>query len=304
VYPDTREKMLQEDDRRPDLVLPQHFDLMIHANHPSRRQLVERFNIFSPSNLPIQVDRVRPILVSDCPDQPLGVLSEMKLKPYFTAAPLNEPGVTRMPHWTTYQLRHEQPLYSIDRRQPRYVIWPADEPLTVCGTVVDRIPSADDLLGAVQRALDWSYTISESKSIIVFDLDETLIDAVGKPLEDVQELLRVARNSYDLMVLYSHGSHLHVDESRYGLGFDHLFDLQLSNGDRDHRSSKNLLYLYNLFEKGIRFTEATLVDDSPYNWTPEYTRFVIPARGIRSVRNVPLSIDPRTHSSSFESYFR
>lgn len=296
--------LLQEDDHRPDLVLPQHYNLMLDPNHSTSRLLAERFNIFAPSNLPIQVDRVRPIMVSDQPKRPLSVLTEVTLRPYFTPAPLNEPGVARMPHWTTYQLVNgPQPMYSIDRRQPRYVIWPADEPLTVCGTVVDRIPSAEDLLGAVQRALDWSYTISDSKSIIVFDLDETLIDDDGCPLDDVQELLRVARHTYDLMVLYSHGSHLHVDESRLGLGFDHWFDLQLSNSDQDHRSSKNLLYLYNLFERGIRFTEATLVDDSPYNWTPEYTRFVMPARGLRSLRNATLAIDPRTHSSSFESYF-
>lgn len=194
------------------------------------------------------------------------------------------------PNVTTYYFeKDEMDMYRIEQRAPRYVLWTKDEPLPICATVLERT-DIYDFSNALNRAVEWAVgaVARRSSSIVVFDLDNTLIDDSCRIMRGVEQTLRYARSRYDLMVLWSHGSSLHVDENVNKLmkaveeTYDDLdlnFDVILSNPGVENRefmrSAKNLLHLYNFFPQS-RFTKAVLVDDSVYNWTPEYTEMFVP----------------------------
>lgn len=202
------------------------------------------------------------------------------LTPFYDNARNCESGIR--PHLTSYFFAKSMPLYRIAQRAPRYVIWTRTDPLTICATYVDRV-AFGDLYGAVCRARQWSYDIRTVASIIVFDLDRTLINDRDELLVGALDALTYARQSYDYVVLWSHGSPLHVDESVSMLQRSlherghqsSIFDLVLCNEFEAERSNKNLLYLYNFFTD-CTFGRAILVDDSVYNWTPEYDRIILP----------------------------
>lgn len=183
----------------------------------------------------------------------------------------------KIPEYTTYVIKEKTQLKHITEKGPRYVIWKKNELLIICATYIDRV-DAHELYTACQRAKSWAYTITNFKSIIVFDLDETLIDYNNNKYKYADELLNCAKNVYDLVVLYSHGSDLHVDDNSQKFkifGKNQIFNHVLSNNDLRHRTYKNLLHLYNFIPR-TRFKTATIVDDS-LNATPEYDKIIIPA---------------------------
>lgn len=195
------------------------------------------------------------------------------------------------PNVTSYTFEHKIPMYRIGERAPRYVIWTVDEPLPVCATVVART-DIYGLTNAVSTAVDWSRNmlISRTASVVVFDLDLTLIDDEDRILDGAVFALEHARSVYDIVVLWSHGSPLHVDKQRSALEkHGVIFDLVLSNAQSGDKSCKNLLYLYNYFTDTY-FTRAVLVDDSVFNWTPEYTHCIVPTT-TESVAQIAYALD-------------
>lgn len=247
-------------------------DLIIHETYfePLQEYSLDLyFNVIRIRDLTISTN-ITPNIVTN---NGIYKMFDAKLHPYF-AKNLKKCSGTK-PECTTFYFKNDIPIYSIAENGPRYIIWTKNHPLTVCGTHVDRI-IPQEFYQAVMRAKAWSrsYEIKYKKSIIVFDLDETLIDSLCKKLDYADELLEIAHDQYDYVVLYSHGSHLHVDDNVTKFKFA-KFDLVLSNDENDKKCNKNLLQLYNYFPQ-VRFTRATLVDDSLYNWTPEYTKLVVP----------------------------
>lgn len=196
----------------------------------------------------------------------------IKLRPYFKTVI----GSGTQPAFTSFTITQATTMYRINSKVPRYVLWTEQEPLPICATCVDRV-SVYGIATAVRRITQWanSMTISNLKSIAVFDLDDTLINSAKEKLKGADELLQAARERYDLVVMWSHGSQLHVDEQR--LQFPYIkFDLVLNNTTCYSKvSPKNLLSLYNYFPN-TAFTKATLVDDSVFNYCPEYDKFLIP----------------------------
>lgn len=268
---------------------PHKTDLLIHPLYSTqilrnfRGKLEQHFNIISLEDLLLDYS-VSPTLVTDTE---IFALNNIKMVPFFNEnlkRPCGTSGLSIQPVDTTYYFDDTQQLYALPYRAPRYVIWTVDEPLALCATIVDRAHKWD-LCAAVERAISWSYTIDNFKSVVVFDLDETLIDSSGKLLQMSHKLIACARKMFDIMVLYSHGSPLHVDEHMIELNVN--FDLVLSNEDVYARCNKNLLSLYNYFPN-CRFTDALLVDDSVYNWTPEYTRFIVPYQLTSVCKVIPL----------------
>ena len=210
----------------------------------------------------------------------------LKLEPYYTLMDgCSGSGVRQ----TTYWFDEITPIYSFQHRNPRYVIWSKNNPLTVCATHVDRVDEYG-LFESVCKAKEWSRHLYDAKSIIVFDLDSTLINVRCEKLKNADKILEHAKRIYDYVVLWSHGSPLHVDDNVQKFQIndgtvrgDEIFDLILRN-DNFNFSAKNLLYLYNYFTD-CRFTRATLIDDSPYNWTPEYSRLIIPDRSLTNLEH-------------------
>lgn len=252
-------------------------DLFVHPSYYTTVKyafnLHASFNVLSLSDLSASI----PVnyLITDDAIKPVTVYVD----PRYADRLIRESGGD--PSRTSYWHEQREAMYRLNYTGPRYVIWTTADNLTICGTRVDRVEPYQLYL-AVQRAKEWSYMIERSRSIIVFDLDDTLIDSNDRALDGASEVLARARARYDLMVLWSHGSPLHVDEQ---LGqFDaRLFDLVLRNDDGCVPVNKNLLHLYNYFP-GCRFDDARLVDDTACNWTPEYTDMLLPARDIKSVR--------------------
>lgn len=167
-----------------------------------------------------------------------------------------------------------QKMFHISKCAPRYVIWNLS-PLEINATIVDRV-KLENIYFAFERAILWATNrlqIEKEASVAVFDLDETLIDSENIWLPGAKKCLDLARRKFDILVLWSHGSNLHVDENMCQI--NHKFDLVLSNRCRDDQSPKNLLHLYNYFPN-VTFVNAVLIDDSLFNYTPEYNTFIVP----------------------------
>lgn len=280
------------DPYKPDLIVDPLFSKAIQIYNLDRY-----FNVLDADSLTISYD-IKPYVVTE---YGVNLLENVQLQPFYKNSLRKCSGSA--PDVTSYWFDTPIPMYNIEENGPRYVIWSENKPLTVCATYVDRIDGAE-IFAACQRAIKWATRIDGQMSIIVFDLDDTLINSECCKLAYADKLLKEARRTYDLVVLYSHGSELHVDgnvtqftdsinnsgnsgsdDSEYDDYEDDryptyccnrkLFDRVLSNNGVDRKSNKNLLYLYNHFPN-VRFTRATLVDDSLFNWTPEYTRFIVP----------------------------
>lgn len=203
---------------------------------------------------------------------------------------------------TSYFFDTEIDMYRVAHRAPRYVIWTTDEPTPVCSTYLDRT-DVYGLYEALNRARVWARTLpfighNRRESVIVFDLDRTLIDDDNEVLPGALDALRRARRIYDKMILWSHGTSLHVDDNacRINIALKELDERASGGGGYladtfvnvfDHtlsapidqvgtRSCKNLLHLYNSFPETRFSSDAVLVDDSLYNWTPEYSRMFVP----------------------------
>nr|WOJ45386.1 38K protein [Apis mellifera nudivirus] len=259
---------------KPDLIIhPLYADLLLRQYH-----LEAFYNIILLDELAIVTgnDEGESMLVSGNKCVPVSVT----LAPTYNNTRWHESGSSA--HLTSYHFAQPTPLYRILQKAPRYVIWTRTDPLTVCATCIDRV-TYSDLYGAVCRAKQWAHEIHNYMSIIVFDLDLTLINENDELLVGAIDALLYARQSYDYVVLWSHGSPSHVDisvnliqrELYKRASTKTIFDLVLSNEIPDKVSNKNLLHLYNFFTDCI-FNRATLVDDSIYNWTPEYDRIIIP----------------------------
>lgn len=262
---------------KPDLVVHPSFERTLLDDY----ELYEHFNVLRVSTLE------RRDAVAHLVGDRFARRVELALEPFYR----NNACSGTEPSCTSYCLTETTTMYAVDRRAPRYVVWTKRDPLAICATSVDRVDSYG-LHEALRRAKSWATPITRVASVVVFDLDETLVDERGQPLRHAGRALEYARRCYDLVVLWSHGSPLHVDECARAFVRDSavddapVFDLVLSH-DGDDKACKNLLHLYNYFP-GTTFAEATLVDDSPFNWTPEYGRMLIPHRCKSLRRLLPL----------------
>lgn len=252
---------------KPDLFIHTKYYDMCDQHYP---QLKHVFNLLSLSdyNASLNMKKTATIVFNDNKIKRIQPI----LEPYFKKCI----GVGTKPKVTSYYFNEPMLMYSTNIRSPRYVIWTEYDSLPICATAVTRV-SIYELEKAVQKALVWASTKTdyEPNNIIVFDLDRTLIDDDSRKLDGADELLEYCREKYDKIVLWSHGSSLHVDEQKEFSFKKFKFDVTLVNVLESDKSCKNLLHLYNLFPD-IYFENAVLVDDSVFNYTPEYTKYIIP----------------------------
>lgn len=253
------------DSAKPDLVFHPQFEK--HLQSMQYYNLDAHFNIIKLGAFTTDFS-CRAIAIND--DRFVS-LANVTLQPHFRERKVAKYGFKACD--TTYQFAGKQPMYRIEEKGPRYVIWNESDPLVLCATIAVRVSDVG-LFDACLRATKWATPITKECSVAVFDLDDTLIDKHNKKFEYADELLQSARSAHDLVVLYSHGSHLHVDEHKL-LFHPHAFDQTLSSDSEADICPKNLLHLYNYFP-GIRFSFAVLIDDSVFNWTPEYDIMLIP----------------------------
>lgn len=193
-----------------------------------------------------------------------------------------------------------QIMKSNNYRQPRFVIWPAECELNTNATCVYRCKSFESLPYAFEKSLKWATLYNKGPlcsiryvSIAVFDLDRTLVysDELPNfgPMPNYEKVLQTARHHFNLVVLWSHGGTIHVHEQLSAIDFK--FDLVLCLDENSKSTCKNLLHIYNHLPSNVRFTYAVLIDDSAYNWTPEYNCMIIPDRKLKTLNNLAIAID-------------
>lgn len=250
---------------KPDLVFHPRFEENLRIS--DYYQLKNHFNVLTLKDLTIY----HSTSVYIVEDDGVNLLRDVVLQP--KKGRECDAGESMFTKDTTYTFSGKQSMYRIKQKNPRYVIWTDDDPLVICATIVNRIKECDLFL-ACKAAIDWNCRITRELSVVVFDLDDTLIDAKGNKFAHVDGLLSTARSNYDLLILYSHGNGLWVDEQREK-HFAGIFDYVVCKGDTDFDSSKNLLHLY-MYYPDTRFTKAILIDDTVNNWTPEYDEMIIP----------------------------
>ncbi|ABO45334.1 unknown [Gryllus bimaculatus nudivirus] len=201
----------------------------------------------------------------------------------------NRFGDGEQPQDTSYVLTKNTKFYNIKDTVPRYVIWPKYKILTVNCTILHRIENELEFLNALKKAETWCRNISEEtsltvnddddlKSVIVYDLDETLFTSRDELIPGSLKNLQISRNLFDIVILWSHGSSEHVERLLDILNKElknFKFDLILKN--ENGHSPKNLLSLYRYFPN-VRFhpQKCYLIDDSLENYTPEYSNVIVP----------------------------
>lgn len=247
----------------PDLYIHPSFYSLVHSHY---LKISNYFNVHTIKDLEIILNYPLKVILKDrCISTPVTIR-----KPYPQIHLSGD-----QPAMVSYSFKEPLKSYHIEQSAPRYIIWTKRDLLPINGTYVNRIEDYE-ITHALLGAIDWSmgYTLTKNASIIVFDLDNTLIDDENNKVIGADKVLNIARRKYDLVVLWSHGSSLHVDENVRK--FTNIrFDLKLNCDTEKNLSPKNLLYLYNFFPT-YYFTKSALVDDSLFNFCPEYNLMIVP----------------------------
>lgn len=114
--------------------------------------------------------------------------------------------------------------------------------------------------------------------IIVFDLDETLIDCDRKPLiVGLHAFLTAIKNSFNFIVLWSHGTASHVNTSLRHNKLAGIFDLVICRENDEETDNKGLGFvLRSLNQKfGVQSIHTSvLVDDLVDNYIGDYDFFL------------------------------
>lgn len=220
---------------------------------------------------------------------------------YFSCNRSYSPGLSTANENTAAIVSVEQePMFTIDDKCPRFVIWPHSLSLNVSCTAIYRCATIASLPFAINEAIKWANCYKNippqlivKVSIVVFDLDRTLVycEELPKqgPLPGHLTVLQYARLHFDMVVLWSHGGTLHVHEQLQNIDF--VFDLVLCLNEHESPAPKNLLAIYNHLPPNIRFYYAVLIDDSAYNWSREYDSMIIPSRMLKSLENLIRAVD-------------
>ena len=124
-------------------------------------------------------------------------------------------------------------------------------------------------------------------SVIVWDLDDTLVNYELEAFDCVPQVLRYTRRLFDYQVLWSHGAPMHVRAGLLKNGFDdNLFDTIITrNPILEKLPNKGLgMILRHLNDKfgvqSIKF--SVLVDDTDVNYANDYDYFVHVPRPLTS----------------------
>lgn len=119
---------------------------------------------------------------------------------------------------------------------------------------------------------------SKIAKLIVFDLDETLIDENRDPLiPDLRNFISSTRACFNFVVLWSHGNSMHVRKSLYKNDLIGSFDMVISRGNDEETRCKGLGYVLRALNVkfGVnRIEYAVLVDDLRDNFTGDYDWFL------------------------------
>lgn len=132
----------------------------------------------------------------------------------------------------------------------------------------------DELVYEVASYLENFYKIPKLVSVVVFDLDDTIIDENDKLLySGILEEIKTITSYFDYSVLWSHGLSTHVmrNVERYKLDriFDHIMYRNINVEDNNKSVGTVLQQLNQLYEV-TGFTFTVLFDDLELNNIGDY----------------------------------
>lgn len=115
-------------------------------------------------------------------------------------------------------------------------------------------------------------------SVLVFDLDDTIIDKECNLFgDDLPEALNSLKGLYDYIGIWSHGSTNHVFKNIKKIFMEHniKFDFVITRDDKVY--NKSVIHVLNILNKKFSISELTfscLVDDKFSNYNYDYSLFV------------------------------
>lgn len=135
------------------------------------------------------------------------------------------------------------------------------------------------LIDAVNKRYDDFYNnIDSIESVIVFDLDDTLICDDGRStVKNLRETLIQFKRQFKRLVLWSHGTSTHVNYHIHYHKISDLFDLIMSRRNSnmtDHNKGMGaVLRELNRKFSTTKISFSCLVDDQSFNFDKDYTFF-------------------------------
>uniref|UniRef100_T1JWY2 Uncharacterized protein n=1 Tax=Tetranychus urticae TaxID=32264 RepID=T1JWY2_TETUR len=167
-------------------------------------------------------------------------------------------------------------LYSIERKNPRIIVWREGRPVKLCSTQIYISSGKEDAIKIyytkilpyikaryqkyinvlddcsnqclTKQPISNGNLLYVKKSIAVFDLDDTLIDEKNNLKKGALKFIESVKDRVDILVLWSHGGRIHVGEQLRKNEWSDTFDVALFNTDIDFLNCKNLLYLYWVYQ--------------------------------------------------------
>jgi len=121
-------------------------------------------------------------------------------------------------------------------------------------------------------------SIGTAESVIVFDLDDTLIDESNKPLiPNIKSFINNVSKLFTYVVLWSHGTCEHVHRNLKKHDLEKVFNLVISRTYEEQTANKSFAFVFRELNKRYRVTSVTitaLVDDLPANYTQDYDYYI------------------------------
>ncbi len=140
-----------------------------------------------------------------------------------------------------------------------------------------------DPLAMTQNGLIVNESSQREASVIVFDLDDTLIDGNNRALLiDLQHFVTFMKRMFTFVVMWSHGTCEHVHKNLKKHNIESCFDMVIARTYDEDTKNKGLGYVFRALNKQFRVTSLTytaLVDDLPTNYTNDYDFYLqVPTR--------------------------
>jgi hypothetical protein len=130
-----------------------------------------------------------------------------------------------------------------------------------------------DTLSRVYASFRTPELASRRTNVIVFDMDDTLIDKSTAPFyKNIFKDLKLYKEYFDYVVLWTHGTTSYLSEVK----LDFKFDLYMSrnNEDSENKGLGAVLRELNKSHRVSKLDFCVLVDDGTYNFEGDYDLFV------------------------------
>lgn len=155
-------------------------------------------------------------------------------------------------------------------------------------------------LSTVYRSFRVNDLPKRRTSVIVFDMDDTLIDETTKPFyKDIFVELNEYRDYFQYIVLWTHGTTSYLSEIELGFKFD-LY-ISRSGEETENKGLGGVLRELNRAYGVSSLDFCVLVDDGSFNFTDDYDLFVhVKTKPLRGTYKTALNDIIRYMNSYYE----